>query len=144
MRQLALYDALHLHLLATDPHAWGWPNWPEAISQHQISEAVLAFAVEHQDDIEFFSYLQFCAQQQLAQSPSCMPKHNGMLLGLYRDFGGRCQRSVRTGEIRANPDLYCRNASVGAPPDILGTQKAKIGVCRRCCLMSYSARLTSR
>ena len=64
LRQLALYDALHMHLIAQDPAAWGWPNWPEQYRDAH-SEAVQQFAAANQDDIEFFSYLQFCAQQQL-------------------------------------------------------------------------------
>ncbi len=124
LRQLALYDALHQHLLAQDPHAWGWPNWPAAYQNHQSPE-VLAFAKEHAADIEFFSYLQFCAQQQLASAQQTA-KDAGMLLGLYRDLAvGVSEGST---EIWANPDLYCRNASVGAPPDILGPKGQNWGL----------------
>ncbi len=124
LRQLALYDALHQHLLSQDPHAWGWPNWPAAYQNHQSPE-VLAFAKEHAADIEFFSYLQFCAQQQLASAQQTA-KNAGMLLGLYRDLAvGVSEGST---EIWANPDLYCRNASVGAPPDILGPKGQNWGL----------------
>jgi 4-alpha-glucanotransferase len=124
LRQLALYDALHLHLISQDPHAWGWPNWPTQYQQAD-SEAVQAFAALHQDDIEFFSYLQFCAQQQLEQVQQ-QAKDAGMLLGLYRDLAvGVSEAST---EIWANPDLYCRNASVGAPPDILGPKGQNWGL----------------
>lgn len=124
LRQLALYDALHLHLIQQDPHAWGWPNWPSQY-QYAESEAVQAFAASHQDDIEFFSYLQFCAQQQLEQVQQ-QAKDAGMLLGLYRDLAvGVSEAST---EIWANPDLYCRNASVGAPPDILGPKGQNWGL----------------
>ncbi len=124
LRQLALYDALHLHLISQDPHAWGWPNWPTQYQQAD-SEAVQAFEAEHQDDIEFFSYLQFCAQQQLEQVQQ-QAKDAGMLLGLYRDLAvGVSEAST---EIWANPDLYCRNASVGAPPDILGPKGQNWGL----------------
>ena len=124
LRQLALYDALHMYLIAQNPDAWGWPNWPEQYRSAD-SEAVTAFAAEHQDDIEFFSYLQFCAQQQLATVQQ-QAKDSGMLLGLYRDLAvGVSEAST---EIWANPDLYCRNASVGAPPDILGPKGQNWGL----------------
>lgn len=124
LRQLALYDALHMHLIAQNPDAWGWPNWPEQYRSAE-SEAVTAFADAHQDEIEFFSYLQFCAQQQLAKVQQ-QAKANGMLLGLYRDLAvGVSEAST---EIWANPDLYCRNASVGAPPDILGPKGQNWGL----------------
>lgn len=124
LRQLALYDALHLHLIAQDPHAWGWPNWPEQYRSAD-SEAVQAFATANQHDIGFFSYLQFCAQQQLAKVQQ-QAKDHGMLLGLYRDLAvGVSEAST---EIWANPDLYCRDASVGAPPDILGPKGQNWGL----------------
>lgn len=124
LRQLALYDALHMHLIAQDPHAWGWPNWPEQYRAAD-SEAVTAFAAEHQADIGFFCYLQFCAKQQLAAAQAAA-KDAGMALGLYRDLAvGVSEAST---EIWANPDLYCRDASVGAPPDILGPKGQNWGL----------------
>lgn len=124
LRQLALYDALHLQLVSEDPHAWGWPNWPQQY-RDASSEAVQAFAAAHQDDIEFFSYLQFCAQQQLAKVQQ-QAKDRGMLLGLYRDLAvGVSEAST---EIWANAELYCRGASVGAPPDILGPKGQNWGL----------------
>ena len=49
-----------------------------------------------------------------------------MALGLYRDLAvGVSEAST---EIWANPDLYCRDASVGAPPDILGPKGQNWGL----------------
>lgn len=124
LQQLALYDALHMHLIATDPHAWGWPNWPEQYRAAD-SDAVKAFADSHQAEIGFFCYLQFCAKQQLAAAQAAA-KQAGMLLGLYRDLAvGVSEAST---EIWANPELYCRDASVGAPPDILGPKGQNWGL----------------
>jgi len=124
LAQLALYDALHMHLIAQDANAWGWPNWPEQYRSAD-SEAVQDFARTHQDDIGFFCYLQFCAKQQLAHAQAAA-KQAGMLLGLYRDLAvGVSEAST---EIWANPELYCRDASVGAPPDILGPKGQNWGL----------------
>ncbi|KUM53801.1 4-alpha-glucanotransferase [Rheinheimera sp. EpRS3] len=116
LQQLALYDALHAYLYQQDSMHWGWPNWPEEYRDPQ-SDAVQAFAVKHQAELDFYCYLQFMAQQQLAQAQQ-VAKDAGMLLGLYRDLAvGVSEAST---EIWGNPDLYCRDASVGAPPDPLG------------------------
>lgn len=49
-----------------------------------------------------------------------------MLLGIYRDLAvGVSEASM---DIWANPDLYCRDASIGAPPDPLGPQGQNWGL----------------
>lgn len=116
LQQLALYDALHAYLYQQDNMHWGWSNWPEEYRDPQ-SDTVQAFAAKHQAELDFYCYLQFIAQQQLAQAQQ-LAKDAGMLLGLYRDLAvGVSEAST---EIWGNPDLYCRDASVGAPPDPLG------------------------
>ncbi|HEX5791969.1 MAG TPA: 4-alpha-glucanotransferase, partial [Rheinheimera sp.] len=116
LQQLALYDALHAHLYQQDSNCWGWPNWPEQY-RDPTSKAVTDFAKQHKAELEFYCYLQFIARQQLAQAQQ-VAKDAGMLLGLYRDLAvGVSEAST---EIWANPQLYCRDASVGAPPDPLG------------------------
>ncbi len=116
LQQLALYDALHLHLYQQDSTNWGWPVWPAQYRDPQ-SDTVQQFAAQHQADIGFYCYLQFIAQQQLAAAQQ-IATDAGMLLGLYRDLAvGVSEAST---EIWGNPQLYCRDASIGAPPDPLG------------------------
>lgn len=116
LQQAALYDALHAFLYQQDNAHWGWPVWP-AQYRDPHSEAVQQFAQQHQADIGFYCYLQFIAQQQLANAQQ-VAKDAGMLLGLYRDLAvGVSEAST---EIWGNPELYCRDASIGAPPDPLG------------------------
>ncbi|GGW71218.1 4-alpha-glucanotransferase [Alishewanella tabrizica] len=116
LHQLALYDALHSWLYQQDQQYWGWPNWPEQYRDIE-HEAVQQFAAAQKEALDFYCYLQFLAQQQLAQVQQ-LAKAEGMLLGLYRDLAvGVSDAST---EIWANPELYCRDASVGAPPDPLG------------------------
>ena len=112
----ALYDALHRYLYQQDSANWVWPVWPAGY-QNPYSEQVQQFAEDHQHEIGFFCYLQFIAQQQLAKAQQ-LAKSKGMTLGLYRDLAvGVSEAST---EIWGNPTLYCRDASVGAPPDPLG------------------------
>jgi 4-alpha-glucanotransferase len=114
--QLALYDALHAHLYQQNSDYWGWPNWPEQY-RDPASDAVMQFSKQHSAELDFYCYLQFIAQQQLAQAQQ-VAKNAGMLLGLYRDLAvGVSEAST---EIWSNPQLYCRQATVGAPPDPLG------------------------
>ena len=116
LQQAALYDALHAYLYQQDNAYWGWPVWP-AQYRDPHAEAVQQFAQQHQADIGFYCYLQFIAQQQLANAQQ-VAKDAGMLLGLYRDLAvGVSEAST---EIWGNPELYCRDASIGAPPDPLG------------------------
>ena len=116
LQQLASYDALHAHLYQQNSDYWGWPNWPEQYRDPE-SDAVMQFSKQHSAELDFYCYLQFIAQQQLAQAQQ-VAKNAGMLLGLYRDLAvGVSEAST---EIWSNPQLYCRQASVGAPPDPLG------------------------
>lgn len=116
LRQLALYDAIHAYLYQQDSQYWGWPNWPDAYKD-PLSDTVVQFANTHSDELDFYCYLQFVAQQQLEQAQQ-FALQQGMLLGLYRDLAvGVSEAST---EIWSNPQLYCREASVGAPPDPLG------------------------
>ncbi|WP_333609149.1 4-alpha-glucanotransferase [Arsukibacterium sp.] len=116
LQQLALYDALHAYLIAQDSQHWGWPNWPEQYRDPSSAE-VQQFMQSHSTELDFYCYLQFMAQQQLAAAQQ-LAKQQGMVLGIYRDLAvGVSEAST---EIWGNAELYCRDASVGAPPDPLG------------------------
>lgn len=116
LRQQAAFDAIQACLYAEGQNAWGWPVWPEALKDYHTPE-VEAWIAAHQQDVDFFLYLQFVADEQLAVADA-RAKASGMVMGLYRDLAvGVSEGST---EIWANRDLYCPKASVGAPPDILG------------------------
>ena len=116
LQQLALYDALHAHLYQQDSMHWGWPNWPSSYQDVHAPD-VTEFARQHSEKIDFYCYLQFIAATQLASAQQ-LAINSGMTLGLYRDLAvGVSEAST---EIWGNPELYCRDASVGAPPDPLG------------------------
>ncbi|MFQ2292577.1 4-alpha-glucanotransferase [Aeromonas enteropelogenes] len=116
LQQQATFDALQAYFYAKGENAWGWPVWPEAFRDYH-NPAVAAWASEHQQDVAFYLYLQFLADEQLALADA-RAKAAGMVMGIYRDLAvGVSEGST---EIWANQDLYCPKASVGAPPDILG------------------------
>ncbi len=116
LQQQAAFDALQAHFYAKGENAWGWPVWPEPFRDYHNPE-VAAWMAEHRQDVNFYLYLQFLADEQLARADA-RAKAAGMVMGIYRDLAvGVSEGST---EIWANRDLYCPKASVGAPPDILG------------------------
>ncbi len=117
LKQMATYDAL-MQYFYEEKHqnAWGWPVWEQEY-QDANSEAVKAWQKEHADDVLFYMYLQFIADEQLAAANAAAVK-GGMDVGIYRDLAVGV--SGGSEEIWANGNLYCVKASVGAPPDPLG------------------------
>lgn len=110
---LALFDALQEHFLAQG--LGYWRHWPAAFQDAKSAE-VADFAACHKDRVEFFLYLQFLADEQLAGAQAaCLAA--GMPIGLYRDLGvGIADDGA---EAWANQSLLCLGVSVGAPPDPL-------------------------
>ncbi|MGL9724072.1 4-alpha-glucanotransferase [Sodalis sp. (in: enterobacteria)] len=116
--QQATFDALHLEQVAHGCLSPGWRDWP-AEYQQANSAALARFRRQHQDEIAFFSYLQWLAARQL---DGCyrLSQRLGMPIGIYRDLAvGVGDGGVETW---ADPALYCLSASVGAPPDRFGPQ----------------------
>ncbi len=109
----ALFEALAEHFHAADPHAWGWPAWPEG-HEHPETPAVQAFAAEHSQRVEFFAWLQWLAERQLAAA-AARSAELGFGVGLYMDM----PLGVDSGgsEVWAGGDLFTHRASAGAPPD---------------------------
>lgn len=111
-----IFDALQAWLVGQDPACYGWDTWPAAYQQPD-SAAVHAFRIEHGCDIRFYQWLQWQAARQFAACWQDSQQHQ-MMLGLYRDLAvGVAADGAETWSQRS---LYCLEASVGAPPDILG------------------------
>ena len=116
LRNHVLFDALLAHFKALDINAWGWPVWPEAYQDYR-SEAVAEFAAEHERELNYWTYLQFIADEQL-QNVNQLAKDLGMKIGLYRDLAVGADRGGA--EVWSNKENFCLSAAVGAPPDALG------------------------
>jgi len=78
------------------------------------SPEVAAFAAAHRDRVEFFQYLQWVADHQLATAAAgaC---DSGLSLGLYRDLAVGVDPDGA--EAWADQELIAPGASIGAPPD---------------------------
>lgn len=116
LHQQALYDALHAYLQSENTTLWGWPVWPSAY-QNPNNQAVIRFCEQHQDLVQFYLWLQWLAQEQLADCYK-QSQETLMPIGLYRDLAvGVAKGGAETWGDR---ELYCLHASIGAPPDMLG------------------------
>lgn len=73
----------------------------------------------------FYLYLQFVAEEQL-QLCQLKAKEAGMGIGIIRDLAvGAALQGI---EVQANSQLFCLNASIGAPPDPFAPQGQNWGL----------------
>jgi (1->4)-alpha-D-glucan 1-alpha-D-glucosylmutase len=113
LRLHASFEALQAHFHAQDSLVWGWPVWPEAYRQPESPE-VQEFIAEHEDEVEFYEYLQWQADLQLARlSRRC--RERGMAVGLYLDLAVSVDRAGS--DTWGHQAAYASGATVGAPPD---------------------------
>lgn len=113
LRLHATHEALQAHCHAQSPASSGWPVWPQAYRDHD-SAAVARFAAEQIERIEYYEYLQWQAERQLARvSERCRAR--GLAVGLYLDLAVSVDRVGS--DTWAHPDAFALGASVGAPPD---------------------------
>jgi (1->4)-alpha-D-glucan 1-alpha-D-glucosylmutase len=113
LRRHALFDALQAYFHAADSSVWGWPTWPEEF-RDCTAPAVQRFAEEHRARVEWFEYLQWQAQRQLAKARARC-RRAGMSVGLYLDLAVSVDRAGADAWMWARD--FAPNASVGAPPD---------------------------
>ena len=116
LQMLATYDALQEHLAEQGKPSWGWPVFPKEYSDFS-SPAVAKFVKSQAKRIKFYLFLQWQAALQLEAANEKALKQQ-MTIGIYRDLAVGV--SEGSAEIWGNKDLYCVDASVGAPPDVLG------------------------
>lgn len=91
----------------------GFYSWP-AEFRHPETQAVRAFAEANADRIDFYSYLQWQAELQLA-GVGKVARKLGMPIGLYLDLA--VGAAPDGAEIWSGGDHYVREAAIGAPPD---------------------------
>ncbi|HRH79540.1 MAG TPA: malto-oligosyltrehalose synthase [Thiobacillaceae bacterium] len=113
LRRFALYQALQAHFHARDANLWGWPVWPETYRDHDSAE-VAAFAAAHGDEVEYYQYLQWQAERQLA-AVGQRSLELGLGLGLYGDLAVGVDKGGA--ETWMHRDLYALDTRIGCPPD---------------------------
>ena len=111
-------DRFALHQALSDRFGPYWSDWPAAYRAPD-APAVSAFAAENPDAIAFHSWLQFRAERQLGDIRAAA-RDAGMAHGLYLDLAVGTHPAGA--ETWADPDLFARGATLGAPPDPFAPQ----------------------
>lgn len=124
LSQLALFQVLQGSLFAQDHSMAAWQRFPEAYQNPQ-HPAVQQFAQQYAEQINQQLYLQWLAQQQLAEVKAECRKQ-GMAIGLYCDVAVGTSRS--SAESWAAPEDFFLDLSVGAPPDIMAPKGQNWGL----------------
>ncbi|HEX4231735.1 MAG TPA: 4-alpha-glucanotransferase [Bryobacteraceae bacterium] len=111
--KFALYCALDEILHKQDRKRWTWRDWPEEY-QTPDTAACRAFALRHRRTVEFYKYVQFVLEEQLAAAEK-HAKDSGLTSGLYHDMALATDRYGC--DLWAYRDYYVDRCRVGAPPD---------------------------
>jgi len=113
LARFALFEALQAHFFATDSTLQTWQQWP-AQFHHPEAAAVIEWSAAHRAEIEFYEYLQWQAERQLAALQQACKKH-GMQVGIYNDLAVGNERF--SAQCWADRAQYALGTGVGAPPD---------------------------
>ncbi len=116
LTQQAAFDALHADLHSEDSGMWGWPVFPEKYRTFD-SPATQKFIKDSQEKVQLYMYLQWLADCQIDDAQR-LAEEKGMAVGLYRDLAVGVADSGS--ETWADEGNLVMDASIGAPPDILG------------------------
>lgn len=107
LHRFAIFEA------ASEQYGPHWPDWPEGLRAPQSLDAQ-AFAAAQAKRVRFHKYLQFQADRQLGAAQAAA-LDAGMTLGLYLDVAVGVEPV--SAEVWANPGVFARGVSLGAPPD---------------------------
>jgi 4-alpha-glucanotransferase len=110
----AIFETLHEHH-CRQRRGFSWRDWPVSMRDPRSPE-IAEFAAAHHDRIEFFQFLQWQADLQLATAAAA-GREAGLSIGLYRDLA--VGANPNGAEAWADQELVVPRASIGAPPDIL-------------------------
>jgi len=112
LERTCLFQALRQHFAEQDQDKADWHEWP-AEYRDPDSAAVAEFAHSHREQVDFWVWLQWLADEQLAQAAQAA---QDMAIGLYRDLAVGADRSGA--ETWHDQQAIVDDAQVGAPPDI--------------------------
>jgi 4-alpha-glucanotransferase len=114
LQRFAVFQALREHMGKEDVSLRDWRRWPVPL-RDPASPDVAAFARANEEAVEFFAYLQWEAQAQLAACTAA-GRAAGLPVGLYLDLA--VGTDAAGADTWAAPHLVASGATIGAPPDI--------------------------
>jgi 4-alpha-glucanotransferase len=112
LADFAVFEALHEYYCRQGA-GLSWQDWPVSVRNPRSPE-VAEFAAAHRERVEFFQYLQWEADRQLAAAAAA-GYEAGLSLRLYRDLAVGVDPNGA--EAWADQELIASGASIGAPPD---------------------------
>jgi 4-alpha-glucanotransferase len=113
-----------IHQALSEVHGAYWMNWPEELRDPK-NAAVHEFAAARADRVSFHAWLQWRAECGLGAARQAA--HDaGMHYGLYLDLAVGTHPSGA--ETWADPALFARGVSLGAPPDAFSAEGQVWGV----------------
>lgn len=118
LERFCLFQALREHFAAEDPAKADWQAWPEAFRIPDTA-AVAEFRDRHRERIDFFAWLQWIADTQLAAA-AALARGRGLPVGLYRDLAVGADPAGA--ETWSNPEVVVDTVQIGAPPDMFTSE----------------------
>lgn len=113
LERLAVYETLCEFFRARDPDCYGWQEWPSEYRSPELPE-VTRFAHERRARVEFYLYLQWQAQEQLAAASQLAEQNQTRL---YADLAVGV--SLNGADAWSDQGAIVAGAALGAPPDPL-------------------------
>lgn len=111
LRRACIFETLSREFQKNDASMPQWKNWP-APFQNPISPEVQKFAATHENDVGFYAWLQWLADEQLK---TAVAPAKGMSVGLYGDLAVGSHPDGA--EAWSNQHALAADVSIGAPPD---------------------------
>jgi 4-alpha-glucanotransferase len=111
--KFALYCALDEILHKQNRNRWTWRDWPLPYQSPNSPES-REFAIKHSRTVDFYKYVQFVIDEQLAAAQQ-YAKSSGMEIGLYHDLAVATDSCGS--DLWAHGEFYVPGCRVGAPPD---------------------------
>ncbi len=122
LERFAVYEALAERFAGPVGSERGWLHWP-AEFRDCTGDAVRTFGIKERRRVEYFKYLQWLTNLQLA---AVAREATAMTIGLYLDVAVGVDRN--SADVWYDPSAYVLDETVGAPPDPLGPRGQNWGL----------------
>ncbi len=114
LERFATYEALTERFARDEGRIHGWLTWDDSF-RDVAAPSVREWAAKNRRRVEYFKYLQFVADEQLAAAANAAA---AMAIGLYLDVAVGVD--TNSADVWADPAGYVLDETIGAPPDPLG------------------------